>query len=59
MDWAEAVATRRLVLAEDRVLVAGMHLDFPGFCHVVPAGEGDALVAEPWSPAVWMGISGP
>jgi hypothetical protein len=34
--------------ATDGLRVAGMHLDFPGFGHVVRAGSGYAFVVEPW-----------
>ncbi|MBV8616018.1 MAG: MBL fold metallo-hydrolase [Acetobacteraceae bacterium] len=34
--------------AKDRLLVAGMHVHFPGFAHVVRHGEGYALLPEPW-----------
>ena len=56
-DWdpVQAVATRRAVLAQaaaERQLVAGMHLAFPGFSHVVAAGAGYELVPEPWLPFV-------
>jgi hypothetical protein len=33
----------------DRLRVTGMHLDFPGFGHVVRAGGAYAFVPEPWS----------
>jgi hypothetical protein len=34
--------------ATDRLMVAGMHLDFPLFGHVVRAGEAYAFVPEIW-----------
>jgi glyoxylase-like metal-dependent hydrolase (beta-lactamase superfamily II) len=34
--------------ARDRLLVAGMHVHFPGFAHVVRHGDGYALLPEPW-----------
>jgi glyoxylase-like metal-dependent hydrolase (beta-lactamase superfamily II) len=52
VDGAQAIATRRRILdmaATDRLRVTGMHLDFPGFGHVVHAGEAYAFVPEPWS----------
>jgi hypothetical protein len=36
--------------ATDRLRVAGMHLDFPAFGHVVRAGKGYAFVPEVWTP---------
>lgn len=51
VDSAQAIATRRRILdmaATDRLRVTGMHLDFPGFGHVVRAGAGYAFIAEPW-----------
>ena len=47
----EAVATRRRVLdmaASERMMVAGMHMPFPGFGHVAREGEGYAFVPAPW-----------
>jgi glyoxylase-like metal-dependent hydrolase (beta-lactamase superfamily II) len=35
-------------VAKDRLLVAGMHVHFPGFAHVVRHGDGYALLPEPW-----------
>jgi hypothetical protein len=32
----------------DRMLVAGMHLPFPGFGHVAREGEGYRFVAAEW-----------
>jgi len=54
LDPAEAAATRRRVLdmaAAERMLVAGMHLDFPALAHVTRAGDAYALVPETWSPS--------
>jgi glyoxylase-like metal-dependent hydrolase (beta-lactamase superfamily II) len=54
-DPAAAVATRRRVLemaVRERLLVAGMHLHYPGFAHVVRSGESYALLAEPWVQAL-------
>lgn len=50
-DPAAAAATRRRtfdMVARDRLLVAGMHIHFPGFAHVAQRGEGYALLPEPW-----------
>ncbi|MDC7789618.1 MBL fold metallo-hydrolase [Rhodoplanes sp. TEM] len=50
-DKAAAAATRARVLdmaAADRIMVAGMHLDFPGFGHVERARQGYGFVAAPW-----------
>ena len=50
-----AIASRRRVLdmaAQDRLMVAGMHLHFPGFSHVARMGDGYALVPEAWSGGV-------
>jgi len=38
--------------ATDRLMVAGMHLDFPGFGHVARAGDGYAFIPEVWTPTV-------
>lgn len=38
--------------AADRLLIAGMHVHFPGFAHVVRRGDGFDLVPEAWSPVV-------
>lgn len=53
-DWdpTQAVATRRRTLdmaATDRLLVAGMHLHFPAYAHIAPAGEGYAVVPDIWT----------
>ena len=53
LDPAAAAATREKTLdmtASDRILVAGMHLQFPTFAHIVRDGGGYALVPEAWSP---------
>ena len=34
----------------DRLLIAGMHVHFPGFAHVTRWGDGYRLEAEAWSP---------
>ena len=53
VDGAQAIATRQRIMdmaATDRLLVAGMHLDFPTFGHVARAGEGYAFIPEVWMP---------
>ena len=55
IDIATARATRARIMAEaaaDGIAVAGMHLDFPAFGHVVTAGAGYAFVPDAWSPAL-------
>jgi glyoxylase-like metal-dependent hydrolase (beta-lactamase superfamily II) len=55
VDGAAAVATRLRVMdmaATDRLRIAGMHLDFPCFGHVVRQGQGYAHVPEVWTPWV-------
>jgi glyoxylase-like metal-dependent hydrolase (beta-lactamase superfamily II) len=50
-DPTAAAATRRRIfdmVATDRMLVAGMHLHFPGFAHMVRRPEGYALLPEAW-----------
>jgi NADH:ubiquinone oxidoreductase subunit H len=50
-----AAATRRRVfdmVATDRLLIAGMHVHYPGFAHVVKQGGGYALSPEPWDQAL-------
>lgn len=50
-DPAQAAATRRRTFdmaATDRLLIAGMHVHFPGFAHVTKRTEGYALLPEPW-----------
>lgn len=50
-DKAAAAATRAKVLdmvATDGVMVAGMHLDFPGFGYVERAKQGYGFIAAPW-----------
>lgn len=52
VDGAQAIATRQRIFdmaATDRLRVAGMHLDFPSFGHVVRDGSAYAFIAEPWS----------
>jgi glyoxylase-like metal-dependent hydrolase (beta-lactamase superfamily II) len=53
-DPVAAAETRRRtfdMVAKDRLLVAGMHIHFPGFAHLVRQGGGYALLAEPWDQA--------
>lgn len=52
-DSDEARTSRRRALdmaATDKLLVAGMHLDFPAFGHVVKAGTGYGFVPSVWRP---------
>ncbi|MBJ3777744.1 MBL fold metallo-hydrolase [Acuticoccus mangrovi] len=47
----QAVSTRQKILdeaASDRLLVAGMHLPFPGFGHIARDGDGYAFVRADW-----------
>jgi glyoxylase-like metal-dependent hydrolase (beta-lactamase superfamily II) len=53
-DPHAAAATRRRVLdmvVADRQLVAGMHMHFPGFAHVVKHGDDYLMLQEPWDQA--------
>ncbi len=55
IDGAQAITTRQRIMdmaASDRLLVAGMHLDFPCFGHVVRASEGYAFIPDVWTPTV-------
>jgi hypothetical protein len=36
------------MVATDRLLIAGMHLHFPGFSRMVRRPEGYALLPEAW-----------
>jgi glyoxylase-like metal-dependent hydrolase (beta-lactamase superfamily II) len=50
-DGAQAVATRKRIFdmaATDRLLVAGMHLDFPALGHMQRSGTGYAWIPENW-----------
>jgi glyoxylase-like metal-dependent hydrolase (beta-lactamase superfamily II) len=50
-DPVAAAATRRRIfdmVATDRLLIAGMHLHFPGFSRMVRRPEGYALLPEAW-----------
>lgn len=52
-DAGAAAAMRRRVFdmaASDRMLVGGMHLDFPGFGYVGRQGDGYRYFPEPWKP---------
>ena len=51
VDPAAAAASRRRILDETatgRTLVTGMHLHFPGYCHVVRECDDYRLLPEPW-----------
>lgn len=51
VDGEAAAATRHRTLdwvSSDRLLIAGMHVHFPGFLHVVRDGEGYRGVPEHW-----------
>jgi glyoxylase-like metal-dependent hydrolase (beta-lactamase superfamily II) len=54
-DPHEAAASRKRVfdmVATDRQLIAGMHVHFPGFAHLVRDGDGGyRLLPEPWDQA--------
>ncbi len=50
-DPAAAASTRRRtfdMVASEKLLIAGMHVHFPGFAHLVRRGDGYALLPEPW-----------
>ncbi len=51
-DPAAAIETRRKTFdmtSADGVLIAGMHLHFPGFSHLVKEAGGYSLIPESWS----------
>jgi glyoxylase-like metal-dependent hydrolase (beta-lactamase superfamily II) len=51
-DQAAAIATRRRAFdmaVADRLLVAGMHLHFPGFAHMTREGDGYRMIPEAWN----------
>jgi hypothetical protein len=51
VDPAQAEATRRRMfdmVASDRLLIAGMHVHFPGLARRARQGTGFVLVPEPW-----------
>jgi glyoxylase-like metal-dependent hydrolase (beta-lactamase superfamily II) len=55
VDGAVAIETRKRIMdmtATDRLMVAGMHLDFPCFGHVVRASTGYAFIPDVWVPEV-------
>jgi glyoxylase-like metal-dependent hydrolase (beta-lactamase superfamily II) len=55
VDGTAAIETRKRVMdmaAADRLMVAGMHLDFPCFGHVARAANGYAFVPDVWTPTV-------
>jgi len=50
-DGALAVRTRKNMLlkaADENFLIAGMHIEFPGFARVAPEGSGYRLVPAQW-----------
>jgi glyoxylase-like metal-dependent hydrolase (beta-lactamase superfamily II) len=54
-DADAAAAARRQVfdmVASDRLLVTGMHLNFPGFAHLVRRGTGYQLIPAAWEQAL-------
>jgi glyoxylase-like metal-dependent hydrolase (beta-lactamase superfamily II) len=54
-DANAAAAARRQVfdmVASDRLLVTGMHLNFPGFAHLVRRGTGYQLIPAAWEQAL-------
>ncbi len=53
-DPNQAAATRRRIfdqVATDRQLIAGMHVHFPGFAHLVKHGDQYMMLPEPWDQA--------
>ena len=53
-DPHAAAATRRRVfdmVANDRQLIAGMHVHYPGFAHVAKRGDGYVMLPEHWDQA--------
>ncbi len=51
---ASAAMRRRVfdMASTDRMLIAGMHVHFPGFSFVVRRGKGYDLIPEAWSPVL-------
>lgn len=50
-DQHQAAATRKRVFDQvvtDKQLVAGMHMHFPGFAHLVKDGDSYRMISEPW-----------
>jgi glyoxylase-like metal-dependent hydrolase (beta-lactamase superfamily II) len=55
VDYEQAKKSRKKVLdqaASDRLLVAGMHLHYPGFHYLARQGDGYVLHAEAWQHAL-------
>jgi glyoxylase-like metal-dependent hydrolase (beta-lactamase superfamily II) len=53
-DPNQAAATRKRtfdMVATDKQLIAGMHVHFPGFAHLVKQGDGYLMLPEPWDQA--------
>ena len=53
-DPHQAAATRKRtfdMVTTDRQLIAGMHVHFPGFAHLVKSGENYLMLPEPWDQA--------
>ena len=53
VDPAQAQQTRRDALAlaaDERLMVAGMHMDFPGFAHIGRTASGYSLAWSAWAP---------
>ena len=49
---AQAMRRRTFdMVATDRLLIAGMHVHFPGFAHVVKHGDSYAMLPEMWDQA--------
>jgi len=50
-DPHQAAATRKRtfdMVATDKQLIAGMHVHFPGFAHLVKQGDSYLMLPEPW-----------
>ncbi len=53
-DPHQAAATRKRtfdMVTADRQLIAGMHVHFPGFAHLVKQGDNYLMLPEPWDQA--------
>ncbi|MFL5282564.1 MAG: MBL fold metallo-hydrolase [Rhodopila sp.] len=53
-DPNAAAATRKRIFDQvvtDRQLIAGMHVHFPGFAHLVKQGDNYMMLPEPWDQA--------
>ncbi len=53
-DPHAAAATRKRIFDQvvtDRQLIAGMHVHFPGFAHLVKQGDSYLMLPEPWDQA--------